>query len=294
MRIVYIGCVESSYIELKILLEHNKNIVGVITKEKSDFNADFVDLHPVSKEYNIPCKYSKDINTRDTVDFIKECKPDVIYCFGWSQIIKKEILDIPKMGVIGTHPAELPFNRGRHPIIWALALGLEKTASTFFVMNDSADTGDIISQQIIPIRYEDYARDLYNKITESECEQIVKFTTELEKGACIPKKQDTSVGNVWRKRGETDGIIDFRMSSRGIYNLVRALSTPYIGAYFLYKGKKVRVWKTEEILSNEHKNIEPGKILKYVSCKDFYVKAYDNVIHVLDCDELLAEEGEYL
>lgn len=68
------------------------------------------------------------------------------------------------MGVIGFHPAALPNNRGRHPIIWALALGLNETASTFFKMDEGADTGDIVSQVKIPICESDYAADLYENI----------------------------------------------------------------------------------------------------------------------------------
>ena len=51
------------------------------------------------------------------------------------------------MGILGYHPSLLPFNRGRHPIIWALALGLKETGSTFFFMDENADTGDIVSQK---------------------------------------------------------------------------------------------------------------------------------------------------
>ena len=58
--------------------------------------------------------------------------PDLIICVGWSQILKSEILNIPKLGVIGFHPSKLPENRGKHPIIWSLVLGKKETASTFF------------------------------------------------------------------------------------------------------------------------------------------------------------------
>ncbi len=294
MRIVYIGCVESSYCGLKALLEQKKDVVGVITMESSGFNADFVDLSPLAREYQVPCRYAKNINDCENQEFIRECLPDVIYCFGWSQLIHKEILDIPPLGVIGLHPAELPYNRGRHPLIWALALGLERTASTFFRMDAGADTGDIISQREITIEYTDYARDLYDKVLETAREQILEFTNELERGSCVPRKQDTLAGNSWRKRGEADGTIDWRMSSRAIYNLVRALSHPYVGAQFLYQNKKIKVWKAEELVDDHYRNIEPGKIIKFHSHNDFYVKAYDNVIHVLECDNFSAKEGEYL
>ena len=59
-------------------------------------------------------------------------RPDIIFCFGWSRLIKEELLKIPKKGVVGYHPAMLPKNRGRHPLIWALALGIKTTGSTFF------------------------------------------------------------------------------------------------------------------------------------------------------------------
>ena len=70
-------------------------------------------------------------NEAEQISFITEKSPDVIYCFGWSHILSKKILKLPPYGVVGFHPAELPNNRGRHPIVWALFLGLKKTASTF-------------------------------------------------------------------------------------------------------------------------------------------------------------------
>lgn len=294
MNILYIGCVESSYIELELLLKNGKEIVGVITKQKSDFNADFVDLKSLCDQYGVNCKYIKNINSEEAKAFIQNCNPDVIYCFGWSQLIKKEILEIPRLGVVGTHPAELPKNRGRHPIIWALALGLKETASTFFFMDEAADSGDIISQRKIEIKYTDYAEDLYRKITQVECEQILEFTHELENNSIVLKKQKLEVGNVWRKRGLEDGIIDWRMSSRAIYNLVRALSRPYVGAQFKVGDEFIKVWRVEEIETNEYSNIEPGKIVKYISKTDYFVKAYDNLIHILEGDELDAKEGDYL
>lgn len=294
MRIVFIGCVKASYDELSVLLENKKDVVGVITKESSGFHADFKDLKPLAVQYNIPYIYTLNINGHETEEFIRSSQPDIIYCFGWSQMIQKNILDIPVHGVVGFHPAELPHNRGRHPLIWALALGLESTASTFFFMDTGADTGDIISQRKIEIEYSDYAEDLYDKVTKSACEQVVEFTNALENGASIRQKQDIQAGNSWRKRGITDGVIDWRMSSRAIYNLVRALSHPYIGAHFIYKEKLIKVWRVEEVYDKGYRNIEPGKIVKYYSTSDFYVKAYDYVIHVIESDMLEAREGDYL
>lgn len=75
MRILFIGCVESSYVFLKALLNNGVDIVGVITKESSSFNADFVDITPLCKKNNVPFIFVKNINDENAVEFIKECNP---------------------------------------------------------------------------------------------------------------------------------------------------------------------------------------------------------------------------
>ena len=294
MRILFVGCVESSYVLLQSLLEHKKKIVGVITKKEAGLNADYKDLSVLCLDYGIDYKYISNINDEEVIRYVREKNADIIYCFGWSQIIKKELLEITPMGVIGFHPAALPNNRGRHPIIWALALGLNETASTFFKMDEGADTGDIVSQVKIPICESDYAADLYENIMCAAKKQVLEFTENLENGSCRTISQKKQEGNTWRKRGRRDGIIDWRMGSFAIYNLIRALSHPYIGAEFEYKEKYYKVWKSEIVKSDgKYQNIEPGRIIKKVSDHEFYVKSYD-FIHILECDTIDALEGECL
>ena len=101
----------------------------------------------------------------------------MIYCFGWSLL--DESLSIAPLGVMGFHPAKLPQNRGRHPIIWALALGLDETASTFFKMDLGADSGAILSQEVIEIKPNDNATSLYENILTVAERQVQEFTIEL-------------------------------------------------------------------------------------------------------------------
>lgn len=293
-KTIFIGCVESSYVLLECLLQHKYSVIGIITADNSKVNADFHSLVPLAKKYKIDYICTKDINDRDTITFIKSKNPEVIYCFGWSRLIKSELLSIPKYGVVGFHPAALPTNRGRHPLIWSLVLGLDKTASTFFIMDEGADTGDIISQEEIIIDDTDDANTLYNKVLETAKKQILEFTAQFANGTVRRLPQDIGNGNTWRKRGQLDGQIDWRMSCKGIYNLVRGLTHPYVGAHFLYGDKEIKVWKCEGIVSKEYQNIEPGKVLYVNSPKNYMVKVYDGIIHILDSDEVNLTEGEYL
>lgn len=294
MRILFIGCVRSSEIFLEKLIEINAEIVGVITKSESKFNSDFVDLGEVCREQKIDYIYVHSINDQISKDYIKEKQADLILCLGWSQILDEDILDMPRLGCVGFHPAQLPFNRGRHPLIWALALGLERTASTLFLMDATADTGKIISQKDIKIDYADDAESLYNKVMEKAANQLVEVLRGFENNTLNVVDQSAKEGNVWRKRGKEDGKIDWRMSSRGIYNLVRALTRPYVGAHILYQGKEYKVWKVREIYDSRYENIEPGKVINVKSDQNFLVKTGDNLIEVLECDSIQIKNDEYL
>lgn len=276
------------------MIKNKKEICHVITKEKSDFNSDFCDLSTICKENNIDYTYVKNINDSESKNIIKNSNPDVIYCIGWSQLINKEILSIPKRGIVGFHPAKLPQNRGRHPIIWALVLGLKDTASTFFFMKEDADNGNIISQEEIIINKNDYAIDLYNKIMCTAKKQIIDITNDLEKGTCKEIIQDNSKSNSWRKRSKVDGQIDWRMSCEGIYNLIRALSKPYVGASFIYKNKEYKVWRCKIENTDKYENIEYGKVVNVINENEIIVKAFDGLVHLLECDPIKVNEGEYL
>lgn len=283
------------------------HIVGVATKAESSFNADFCNLAPLCEENHIPYIYAPDINAPHIFDFIESCAPDVIYCLGWSSLIKEKFLT--SYPIIGYHPTALPHNRGRHPIIWALALGLDKSASSFFLMDKGADSGDIISQVPFDIAFTDNAASVCEKVEKIAQQQIYDFTTKIlalkAKNivggglytyrsiiSSMATPQEHTYANLWRKRGMRDDIIDFRMSALGIYNLIRALSKPYVGAEVLYNDTYYKVWEAK-IIEIDLPHIESGKILK-VDSQGILVKAYDKGL-LLTKHELnpLPKEGSY-
>lgn len=294
MKILFIGTVEFSLNALEKLIDIQADVVGVCTKKSSNFNSDYADLTPICNNNNIPYQFVNDINSEDNISWIKKLNPDIIFCFGWSALIKEQLLNLPKLGIIGYHPAQLPYNRGRHPIIWALALGLKKSASTFFFMKKNADDGDILSQKEFQILFKDNAKSLYSKVTKIALKQIEIFVPQLEAESFIKIKQNHSISNTWRKRSARDGIIDFRMSSIAIYNLVRGLTKPYIGASIFYKEVEIKIWRVEIIELNNSENIEYGKILD-VQNDIITIKTYDNAIKIIEHNFInLPKIGEYL
>ena len=282
MKIFFVGSVLFSRILLEKLLKiDNVDIVGIATKSKSNFNSDHSDLSDIALNNRIPYKYIADINKTETVNWVNSLNPDVIFCFGWSSLIKKELLKSCKSGVIGYHPSLLPKNRGRHPIIWALCLGLNQTGSTFFRMDEGADTGTILDQESVDIDKLDDAKTLYFKLSSTACNQLERFVPKLAAGKAKFTEQDLTNSNYWRKRSKDDGLIDFRMSSKSIYNLVRSLTKPYVGAHFVYKDSEIKVWKVIKGPKKD-KNIEPGKIIKIKSNNEILVSTGDGSLWILE------------
>lgn len=261
MRVAFVGCVQSSRAFLTRLLElPDVEVAGVVTREASAFNADFASLRPLAEGAGVPCFIARGNDQAALADWLRRLAPDVTYCFGWSWLLRPEVLAVPRLGTIGFHPAGLPANRGRQPLIWALALGLPETASTFFFLDEGADSGDILSQEPVAILDEDDAGTLYAKVTAVALRQIETFTPQLAAGTFPRRPQDSSRATSWRKRGRADGQVDWRMSARSIHNLVRALTRPYVGAHCVYRGADAKLWRTA-LRDGAPLNAEPGKVL---------------------------------
>jgi methionyl-tRNA formyltransferase len=297
MDIVFIGCVESSMRLLQpVLYMEDAEIVGIVTKRSSSFNADFCSLEPIAAERGIPCYVANKNDQTEMAAWIQERNPEVGYCFGWSYLLQSDILSVPELGFVGYHPTKLPRNRGRHPIIWTLALGLKETASTFFFMDERPDSGDILSQQFVPIHQTDDARSLYDRLMTVGRQQVATFTPQLASRDYPRAPQDHAEANYWRKRSRSDGEVDWRMSSTSIYNLVRALASPYPGAHCIVDSDEVKLWASE-IVDDEFddvQHIEPGKVLAS-DAERIVVKCGEGVIALHEHDfKDLPEPGDYL
>jgi methionyl-tRNA formyltransferase len=293
MRIVFVGSVKFSKVVLEKLLMLKANIIGIVTKTESQVNSDFADISVLATNNGIPVRFVNDINHENNVKWIRSLSPDVIFCFGWSNLLKKDLLQSAPMGVVGYHPALLPANKGRHPLIWAKVLGLSKTGSTFFFMDEGADSGDIISQEIFKIDFTDDAEILYERMTQAALTQVEKFLPLLVNGNYERLPQPKGEGNTWRKRGRTDGLVDFRMSTKNLCNLIRALSRPYVGAHCWYNDTEIKIWKAEPGNCMQE-NIEPGKVLS-VADNIIELKTGDSSIFLTEHEfEILPQINNYI
>ncbi len=295
MKIIFLG----SIIFSKYLLEHiiKKNIkidlVLSLKKEKNSFKSDFYDLSLLASKHNIKNTSIKSINSSLSIKVLKNIKPDYIISLGWSEILSKKVLNIPKKGVIGYHPSLLPENRGRHPIIWSIALGLPYSGSTYFLMDHKIDNGKIISQKKIKINKNDNATNLYFKTIKTASSQIIDIIKQIKSNQIKSKKQDNKSKNYLRKRTYHDGQINWSSSNHTIHNLIRALCYPYPNAHFKYKKKDIKVLKSS-LGKNNNSNVEYGKIIS-INNNYFEVKCGISSIKIFKTNpKINLKLGDYL
>lgn len=294
----FIGNVEMSKSFLKILLENkNFDVRTIITKKHSEFNSDHCDLGTSSFVDKNIVYYFESIDDKDQKKLSKHLrakKIDYLFCFGWSNLLKENVLNSAGKLSVGFHPAKLPRNRGRHPIIWAKVLGLTETASSFFELELEPDTGAILSQVDIPINEDDCAGTLYQNIEKTAKKQFKQLLIDISKNKLRRSSQEFKNSNHWRKRSKKDGRIDWRMRGNDIKNLILALYPPYPGATIIYDDNEVSVKKFLSLHSdNGYENIEPGKVLK----KDAYnlcVKCSDSLLEFEASIDFSDIEIEYL
>ena len=125
-----------------IILGNSKSVVSFISGLKSKKPKNFsynskkfrprnsIELKKIyENKYN--CIEIENINSNEVAKFIKSFDTDIIVSF-WNKILNEKIINLPKLGVIGSHPTSLPSNRGRHPLHWLLSLGVKKFSNKFF------------------------------------------------------------------------------------------------------------------------------------------------------------------
>jgi methionyl-tRNA formyltransferase len=281
LRVAFLGHARYSLALLESLLRATEaEVVAVITCERAA-NADGCSLAPMAAAAGVPCLCVDDLPQQAWVEWLRPLRPDVAYAFGWSTMLGRPMLEVPRLGIVGFHPTRLPRNRGRHPIIWAIALGLEETASTFFMMDAAVDAGDIVSQRRVPIGPGDDAGALYERLTQMALAQMGEFTRDLARGEIRRLPQAHADASWWRRRGYDDGRIDWRMSAATIGRLVRALAPPYGGAHCRHDGRDVKIWKTRlRDIGREGHDVEPGRVLASDG-EGFTVKCGEAALEVL-------------
>ncbi len=244
MRAVVFAYHDMGLVGLKALKEAGFEITAIFTHEDNpDENRWFGSVADWGRENGILVFKPETVNTPEWVERIAAMAPDSIFSFYYRNLLPEATLDIPKAGAYNLHGSLLPKYRGRVPINWVLVNGETETGVTLHHMVARADAGDIVGQRRVEITLEDTAHSLFKKLLIA-AERLLHDVLPLIREGRAPKiPQDLSQGSYFGRRRPEDGLIDWQASSMQIYNLIRAVTDPYPGAFtYLPDGRKVIVW----------------------------------------------------
>jgi methionyl-tRNA formyltransferase len=243
-KTVLAGSVTSSRLTLQALIRHGLPVAGVLAAAKSANVSGYARLDDLAREAGIPYLDFEDLNAPGTAAAVRAWAPDVFFIVGLSQMVKRDLLAIPKLGCVGFHPTRLPEARGRAGVAW-MTLVARSGAATYFKMNDRADAGPILVQEPFPVLPSDYAADVIRKQDAAIAAALDHWLPKLKAGEWKPVAQAEAEATFYGKRAPEDGRIDWERPAQEIYDLVRAASHPYPGAYTYAGEKKLIVWRAE-------------------------------------------------
>jgi methionyl-tRNA formyltransferase len=242
LRIIVFAYHTIGYRCLKELLDRGEEVSTVVTHE-DDPSEDvwFESVANLAQTSGLPVLSPKAPNTPTFIRHIGTLQPDLILSFYYRRLLSRELLAIPRLGGINLHGSLLPKYRGRAPVNWVLVNGETQTGVTLHYMSEQADAGDIIAQRPVDIAFEDTALTLFERVAQAAVE-LFRETFPLIKAGSAPRiPQDPAQATYFGGRTPDDGRIDWDLPALRLYNLVRAVTTPYPGAFTFLRGTKLYV-----------------------------------------------------
>jgi methionyl-tRNA formyltransferase len=229
---------------LQELLEQGANVATVVTHRDDPAETIwFGSVAELAAAHKIPSYTPGDPNTPGFVEEIRRLRPDLIFSFYYRRLLRPAMLALPGLGAINLHGSLLPRYRGRAPLNWVLIHGESITGVTLHYMDALADHGDIIAQRTVPIGIEDTALTLSRKLT-AEGRQLLAETYPLILSGRAPRiPQEHAAATSFGRRTPADGVIDWSRSAWEIYNLIRAVTRPFPGAFTFLQGRRVYLWR---------------------------------------------------
>jgi len=244
-RILFMGTPAFAIPSLKILLEHEYPVLGVVTQpDRPRGRGRKLVALPV-KDYattlNIPIYQPERVRDEKFLETFREISPAMVVLVAFGQILPREIIEFPPLGCVNVHPSMLPKYRGPAPMNWAIIRGEEKTGVTIMRIDEGMDSGDIFLQEETALGAAETFDQLHNRLSEMGAQLLLKAVEGISAGIITRTPQDSSLVTMAPKITRETGRIDWKAPAREIVNLIRGLSsTP--GAYAFFKGKKLKIF----------------------------------------------------
>jgi len=229
-------------------------VVGLFTvKERGKLYMDPTDYTALAAMLQIPLFKNQDINAPDVAAQMRALKPDFCMCIGWKQIIKKHLLEIPKYGWIGGHPAKLLFPGekvaadtlsapGNEPLNYAIRGGYKKTGMTLFWLKEKIDNGELFARGEIELDAHETSATLLEKMGRLTAKLVLDNMAALLAGRPprIPQQHQEEQPYMQPLKAD-ENRIDLSRPADETDALIRSEYYPYPRAFIDFYGKRIYI-----------------------------------------------------
>jgi methionyl-tRNA formyltransferase len=191
----------------------------------------FGSVRELCAAHGIECLTPTDPNAPEVVERVRAWRPDWLFSFYYRQMLKTELLAIPRSGAYNLHGSLLPKYRGRVPVNWAVLHGERETGASLHRMELKPDAGALVDQQAVAILPNDTAHDVFQKVTCAAETVVLRAVPRMLAGTHTESPLDLAAGSYFGGRRPEDGRIDWEQGAWQVHNLIRAVAPPYPGAY---------------------------------------------------------------
>ena len=263
-KLVFMGTPEFAVPCLKSLINHGHNMSAVVTQpDRPKGRGRKLVASPVKLlaiEHGIQVMQPEKASDKQFCHLVKSMEPDLIIVIAFGQILKRNLLSIPKLGVINIHASLLPQYRGAAPIQWAIINNEKKTGLTVMLMDEGLDTGPILFQEEIPILKYETAGQLHDRLALKAGDFIIKSLNQMTQKSIKETPQDHSKASYAPKIGKSICLIDWKQPATKISAIIRALD-PKPGAYTQLQGKEIKMF-SPRLMDEDRLDVVSGRVVK--------------------------------
>jgi len=276
---------------LKALHKNGENVVLVVTRpDRPKGRGRKLALSPV-KEAAINFGYTvvqpPSVESTEFSNIIAKHEPDFIVVVAFGHILRKTILDIPRIATINIHASLLPKYRGPAPIQWAVINGENKTGVTTMRMDEGMDTGDILLSSELEIASDDTSETLHDRLADLGADLLIQTLDAFETGNILPVPQDHTQATYAPLLKKNDGRINWERPAKDIEAFIRGM-TPWPGAFTFHEGKRLKIFRAKAILTDTSGT--PGTIIKGFP-DELWIATGKGVLSIMEIQE---ESGKRL
>ena len=272
LSVVFMGTPDFAVPSLLALCRSRHHVQLVVTQpDRPKGRGRKVTYAPVKEQalaLKIPVWQPKRVSREAAVKAVEGVRPDLLVVVAFGQILRKPLLEWPRLGAVNVHGSLLPNYRGAAPIQWAMINGEKETGVTTMLMDQGVDTGDMLLKAATPIAADDTAQSLHDRLAKMGSDLLLQTLDAIAARTIQPIPQDNDLATFAPMLSKKDGEINWRDSAVDIVNRIRAMN-PWPGTYTLYQKARLAIHAAR--VASQTSDAPPGTV----------IPAFDDELHVV-------------